>query len=109
MQNQYVQDEQLETILNLKKDQWVEIKITLPKNDDNLSYQNDFGTGVRVVSSPYIHAKMILVDDRYLLISSINISSNSMDNNRELWIITTDREAIEKCKKVFYIDWNKWK
>lgn len=109
IQNQYIQDEQLETILNLKEDQWVDIKITLPKNDDNLNYQNHFGTEVRVVSSPYIHAKIILIDDKYLLISSINMSSNSMDNNRELWIITTDNQAIGDFKKVFYADWNKWK
>lgn len=109
IQNQYIQDKQLDTILKLKKEQWVDTKITLPKNDDNLVYQNNFGTGIRIVSSPYIHAKAMLIDDRYLVISSINMSSNSMDNNRELWIITTDRGAIEKFKEVFYIDRNKGK
>lgn len=109
IQNQYIQDDTLTNILKKKRDQYIDLKINLPKNDDNLIYQSSFGTGLRLMNSPYIHAKAMLIDDKYLVISSINMSSNSMDNNRELGIITTDSEAIEKFKEVFYVDWEKWK
>jgi phosphatidylserine/phosphatidylglycerophosphate/cardiolipin synthase-like enzyme len=53
------------------------------------------------LKKPYIHAKMILIDDRYLLIGSMNLSSNSLDNNREHGIITTDSKTIQQFKQQF--------
>ncbi len=56
---------------------------------------------------PYVHAKMILVDDTYLIVSSINMSANSMDENREIGIILIDAGIIEKFRGQFEKDWKK--
>lgn len=109
LQNQYLQDKKITDILKNKIDNGLDVKITIPDNLDNRKNTIWYGSGIKFVWSPYIHAKMILIDDIYLILSSINISSNSMDNNRELGIIIMDREIIEQFKKVFYIDRNKGK
>lgn len=67
-----------------------------------------FGTTkISIVTNPYPHAKMMLIDDRYLLLSSINYSSNSMDHNREIGVIITNRDAIEYFKTRFIQDRSK--
>jgi phosphatidylserine/phosphatidylglycerophosphate/cardiolipin synthase-like enzyme len=52
-----------------------------------------------------MHTKTILIDDTYLVIGSINFSSNSMDNNRELAIILIDPELIQEWKSDFDYYW----
>jgi phosphatidylserine/phosphatidylglycerophosphate/cardiolipin synthase-like enzyme len=59
---------------------------------------------ISIVTNPYPHAKMMLIDDMYLLISSINYSSNSVDHNREIGVIITNRDAIEYFKTRFIQD-----
>jgi len=36
------------------------------------------------MKKPYLHTKMILIDDEILLLGSMNLSANSLDNNREI-------------------------
>lgn len=62
-----------------------------------------------IQSSPYVHAKWILVDNTYLLVWSMNMSDTSLDKNREIWILLLWRFQIEKFLKVFMSDWVKWK
>ena len=38
----------------------------------------------KVFKKYYNHAKMMLIDDKILLLSSINLSDTSMDKNREI-------------------------
>ncbi|MDR2416330.1 MAG: phospholipase D-like domain-containing protein [Candidatus Peribacteria bacterium] len=38
----------------------------------------------RKLKTRYNHTKMILVDRKYLLLGSMNLSDNSLDNNREI-------------------------
>jgi phosphatidylserine/phosphatidylglycerophosphate/cardiolipin synthase-like enzyme len=47
---------------------------------------------------------MMLIDDQYLMVSSINYSTNSMDNNREIGVIITNREAIDYFMERFSKD-----
>lgn len=63
------------------------------------------GVGVRLVDSPYIHAKSILADGRRAYVGSINFTATSMDQNRELGILTTDRKALRGLAAAFASDW----
>jgi phosphatidylserine/phosphatidylglycerophosphate/cardiolipin synthase-like enzyme len=47
-----------------------------------------------VLYEPYLHAKNILVDNQTLLITSMNLSTNAIENNREIGIVTQDKEAV---------------
>jgi phosphatidylserine/phosphatidylglycerophosphate/cardiolipin synthase-like enzyme len=48
---------------------------------------------------------MILVDNKYLLLGSMNLSANSLDNNREIWIMLLDSEFIQTFEEGFRKDW----
>ena len=52
----------------------------------------------------YIHAKMIIVDDKQAFVGSQNFSDNSLNANRELGIITTDQKIISSLTKTFTTD-----
>ena len=59
------------------------------------------------MKKPYLHTKMILIDDEILLLGSMNLSANSLDNNREIWILLNDPDLIWEFKKTFAQDWEK--
>jgi cardiolipin synthase len=54
---------------------------------------------------PYVHAKMILVDNHLFYIGSENFSFNSLQRARELGIITDDSGAAKKITETFNHDW----
>jgi phosphatidylserine/phosphatidylglycerophosphate/cardiolipin synthase-like enzyme len=64
------------------------------------------GVGVRLVTNPYIHAKSILVDRERAYVGSINFTATSMDQNRELGLITTTPAAIQQLEAAFDADWS---
>ena len=83
------------------------MKIILAKWDQHETNKANFGNSYKWQSTPYPHAKVLLIDDKYLIVTSINFSSNSMNRNREIWTISMDKNAIDKFKKVFEEDWGK--
>lgn len=64
----------------------------------------DAGVQVRLLRSLYVHAKMILVDDQRAFVGSQNISTTSLDQNRELGIILSDPVSLARLSRVFAID-----
>lgn len=112
METQYVVDARILAILQAKKN--LVIQVVVANVDSNDGFLYTFGPSIaRYLPKPYVHAKAILVDDTYLMIGSVNLSANSMDENRELGIMTMDRKAVEIYKKQFARDWEdskgKWK
>ncbi len=65
------------------------------------------GVNVRYVRSPYIHAKMFVADGVFAYTGSENITTTSLDFNRELGILLSDRPAIQRMLEAFEKDWNK--
>jgi phosphatidylserine/phosphatidylglycerophosphate/cardiolipin synthase-like enzyme len=51
-----------------------------------------------------MHAKAILIDEKYLFIWSINFSSYSINKNREVWIIIKNSKIINKFLKIYNQD-----
>ncbi len=66
---------------------------------------------VRVMPSPptpqrpFMHGKMLIVDDTYAYVGSVNFSINSFRYARELGIIFTNREGIQRLASSFAGDW----
>ncbi len=116
MYQQYIQDPKIQTILAEKKSQWMDIKLILgndPKEKEAAwpAIPSALNDSILVQSSPYVHAKGILVDNQFLLVGSMNISPNSLDNNREIGILLLDSEMLRKFQNMFLKDWTvlKWK
>lgn len=105
IQTQYIVDTNILAILK-NKTELSEFKIIVSDteaNDDLLKY---FGPiKIKKLKKPYVHAKMILVDNEYLILGSMNLSDNSLDNNREIWIVLIDQSLIDKFRSQFDKDW----
>ena len=65
------------------------------------------GGKVHVLSSPYVHAKVIVVDGRTALIGSINLTPTSLDLNRELGVIVQDPTIVQRVVRVIERDWQR--
>jgi phosphatidylserine/phosphatidylglycerophosphate/cardiolipin synthase-like enzyme len=69
------------------------------------------GVDVRTIQSPYIHAKVFVADastsDARTFVGSVNISTTSLDFNRELGLIFNDPDAIQRLQRTFQADWDR--
>jgi cardiolipin synthase A/B len=64
------------------------------------------GVQLRFVKTPYIHAQIIIADNARAFVGSQNISTASLDSNRELGIVITDSHMIQILAETFAQDWN---
>ncbi len=64
------------------------------------------GVRVRLLKTPYIHAHMIVADNARGYIGSQNFTALSLDESRELGIVTTNARIIEGLSGTFLVDWN---
>jgi cardiolipin synthase A/B len=64
-------------------------------------------SGVQVREDPqlYMHAKIIVVDNKVAFVGSDNISTQSLDQNRELGIIVSDSSVLHTLQTTFQNDW----
>ena len=52
-----------------------------------------------------IHAKVIMIDGKRALVGSINLTQPSIDENRELSVVTVDPAVVALLEKTFEHDW----
>ncbi len=98
----------------------VEVKILLSASPEKL-HSRKFAflkkSGVIIQSSRhyYIHAKVMIVDQRQAILGSINFTAPSLDSNRELSVLTEDANVVNQLNSTFENDWHdtqslvKWK
>lgn len=104
IQTQYLTDPSLFAIIT-KKSKNLTLRAIFSDTANNKKLPNYFWTWqVRLLQKPYVHTKMILIDDEILLLGSMNLSANSLDNNREIWIFLLDPALIAQFKKEFAQD-----
>jgi phosphatidylserine/phosphatidylglycerophosphate/cardiolipin synthase-like enzyme len=76
------------------------------ENTPALKQMSDSGVQTKVITSLYIHAKVIVADDNIAYVGSENFGKVSLDRNRELGIIVSDRLILDKLEETFNHDWN---
>ena len=101
---QYIQDEGIVATLRKKQLDGVDVRIMVGEYQDE-GWLETFGTGVRMYDDYYLHAKNILIDGEILVMWSMNLSSNALDNNREIGIMIDDDEVVEQFGEQFERDW----
>jgi len=72
----------------------------------DLRIMSDVGIGIRKLRHIKLHAKMLLADKSRAVIGSINLSSASFDDRRELAIAVSDPAVVERLVKVVHDDWH---
>lgn len=79
----------------------------VPANLDPMKYLAANGVPVRSQARPYLHAKYAIADRRSAYVGSINLSSNSLDANRELGMILDEPGTCDALRNVWLADWEK--
>lgn len=64
-----------------------------------------FGVKVRKQKDLRVHAKLIAVDGREVLVGSMNIDRSAFDLRRELGLITDEPAVVQRLVAVFDSDW----
>lgn len=55
----------------------------------------------RINSSKIMHIKMIIVDGKYLVLGSHNLTKNAFELNHEISVLIDDVDSIARCDKFF--------
>lgn len=99
-------DSRLESHLVRAARRHVRVRLLTSEDSGAVGRLRQGGVRVRILTSPYVHAKAILSDRRRLFVGSENISSTSLDQNREVGIILRHRTGARVFSKVFSSDWS---
>ncbi len=110
--SQTFSDDTLEQELSEAVQNWIDVEIIFPELDQISSNQESYdiftkaGVTVHTMKKPKLHAKAMLIDKKYLYLWSINFSYYSIEENREIWVIITNPEIIDKFLWVYKSDKN---
>ncbi len=117
LQQEEMQDSQVQLKLVEAATRGVKVRVLVagdPLNPDKLDANRPGeeqlkagGVEVKIIAQPYMHAKIYIADDSKAIICSENVSTSSLNNNRELGIIVTDSEIVRRSALAFETDWRK--
>lgn len=108
-----MQDDGIEQALINAVKRGVQTQVILPAPKDTSNDSNSVGIntikqgGVQVKedSQLYMHAKIMVVDGQKAFVGSENISSASLDGNRELGILIANQSVLTTLQQTFQQDW----
>lgn len=107
-----LQDQQTEETLAAAARRGVAVRVVMPPlrdaNDTNgigVRLVRDGGVKVHTLDAPYIHAKVFLIDGTTMFLGSENISTASLESNREAGIIVNNADMIQRVQRAFDQDW----
>lgn len=106
---QALNDFEINSLLTKKSDAGLRIKILIPKQETHrycqqINYLTRHHVIIHASKNYYIHAKVIF-NKEGALIGSMNLSNTSLDNNRELGIITQNKKVLKKLGITYEKDW----
>lgn len=108
-----ISDPEALALLVAKRKAGVDVRVLVggvkkvPANVPAFRYLAENGVPVRSQSRPYLHAKFAIADHTHAYLGSINLSTNSLDENRELGLIMDEHDAIHVLRDVWLKDWAK--
>jgi cardiolipin synthase len=108
-----MQDSGIEQAMIAVTKRGVQVQVILPVPSDSASDYNRDGVNsimqggvqVREDGKLYMHAKIIVVDGQLAFVGSVNISTASLERNRELGVIVADAGVIGTLQRTFQQDW----
>jgi cardiolipin synthase len=108
-----MQDSSIEQAIVSAAQRGVKVQVILPSpsgssgdsNSQGINTIKQGGVQVREDTRLYMHAKIIVVDGHDAFVGSENISTQSLDQNRELGIIVSDQGVLNTLEQTFQGDW----
>ncbi len=110
-----MQDSEIEQAIVNAGQRGVKVQVILPSpsrsssSDSNSSGINTINhPGIQIEEDPhlYMHAKIIIVDGQKAFVGSENISTASLEKNRELGILVSDQNVLNTLQQTFQQDWS---
>ena len=105
-------DSMIEQAISAAAQRGVHVEVILPapsgshdSNSSGIATIKQSGVQVEEDSHLYMHAKIIVADGRKAFVGSENISTQSLDQNRELGIIVSDTNVLNTLQQTFQKDW----
>jgi len=113
MTGEEMNDSGIEDALSSAAKRGVQVQVILPAPSGSSSDSNRQGidvitaSGVQVKEDHhlYMHAKIIIADGQLAFVGSENISTQSLDKNRELGILISDPTVLNTLQQTFQQDW----
>ncbi len=103
-------DEEVIVEFQRKCQEWKMIYILLDKSGENDKKGNKISQKwcpeIRLLKSPSLHAKALIVDNKEWFVGSFNFTKNSLENNREIGIFISGK-SISNIVNIFQQDWKK--
>jgi cardiolipin synthase len=113
MEAEEMQDGELEGAIAQAEQRGVGVKVIVPPpsgpddaNASGIARLVAAGVQVREDTRLYMHAKMLLVDGREAFVGSQNISTASLNQNREVGILVADAGVLATLESTFQQDWS---
>lgn len=108
-----MQDSAIEQAIVSAAQRGVKIQVILPSpsgssgdsNSQGINTIKQGGVQVKEDTRLYMHAKIIVVDAQHAFVGSENISTQSLDQNRELGILVSDQGVLNTLEQTFQGDW----
>ena len=91
----------------------VRVRIVVPSSSVSsatttaLTWLKGRGASVKRLSSPSMHAKAIVADQARAYVGSVNLTSASLDKNREIGVITATPGAVSRLEATIDVDFAK--
>jgi phosphatidylserine/phosphatidylglycerophosphate/cardiolipin synthase-like enzyme len=106
---QYFKDEKLVSTLINQQQSWIQVTAIIPKTalDNNLEVINTMQKSwikFHIMTKKKMHSKVIIIDKKYWFIWSVNFSSYSLDQNRELWLLIKNNKVVKEILDYFQDD-----
>lgn len=103
-----MQDSSVEQAIVNAEARGVNVQVILPTNDSGnsagITTLKNGGVSVYEDGHYYMHAKLIIADGTEAFVGSENISTNSLDDNRELGILISKSSVISTLASTFSTD-----
>jgi len=105
----YLADDAFREVLFQRSRDGISIRWIVGKDfyQDNIEMVELYGSNdikLFPINSWKLHAKSIIVDNKQAYVGSINFSTFSFDENREIWLLLQDKNVIEKLLQTFNSD-----
>jgi len=107
-----MQDDEVENALIAAAKRGVQVQVIVPKprsmdnNDEGIKHIKKGGVKVKFAGKLIMHAKIFIADGQLGFVGSENISTSSLDKNREVGILVTDPDVLSTLQKTFSTDWD---
>ncbi len=92
---QSISDTRFLDLLEKQYQSWIDVRVCRAENDGNEAL-SEYSFPIVSVKKPYIHIKALLIDKKTVLVWSMNLTENSIENNREIALLYQDSPNLYK-------------